>query len=108
MFARVATFSLTDPSRVAEISERIRAAAEPITREFPGWQGATQMLDRNAGKMVVINYFDSEENMQAAESAFEDMPQRFDESLREQIRQIAGGRQSVERFEVLGQPTVGG
>ncbi len=108
MFARMATFTLSDPSRVADMSERIRAAAEPITRELPGWQGAAQMLDRDGGKMVVIHYFDTEENMSAAESTFEDMPQRFDESLREEIRRIAGGRQSVDRFEVLGEARVGG
>ena len=39
--------------------------------------------------------------MEAAEETFETMPQRFPDDLKERIRQVAGGRQSVEKFEVL-------
>ena len=102
MFARMATFQVTDPDAFAGVADRVREAVEPVVESLPGWQGATQMLDRNGGKMVVIHYFDSEENMQAAEETFETMPQRFDEDLRERIQQIASGRQSVDKLQVLG------
>lgn len=101
MFARMASFSVTDPSAVMEMAERIREAAQPIVESLDGWQGATQMIDRENGKLVVIHMFDSEENMRASEPTFETMPERFPEELRDRMREIAGGRQSVERFQVL-------
>ena len=102
MFARMATFSVSDSSEYAEVGERIREAAQPILDSLPGWQGAMQMLDRENGTIAILHVFDTEENMQAAESTFETLPERFPEELRERMRAIAGGRQSVQRFEVLG------
>ena len=103
MYARMATFSVDDPSEYAEIGEQIRQAAQPIVEALPGWQGATQMLDRENGSIAILHLFDSEENMQAAESTFETMPERFPDELRERMRAMAGGRQWVQRFEVLGE-----
>jgi hypothetical protein len=101
MFARMATFSLTDPTAVEEMNERIDAAVRPIVEPLAGWRGVTQLLDREGGRMLVIHFFDTRENMEAAEPTFEEMPQRFDQSLREYVGRVAGGRQSVERFEVV-------
>jgi hypothetical protein len=103
MYARLATFSVGEGSGYEEMSERIRDAAQPIIEEIPGWQGATQMLDRENGTVAILHLFDSEENMQAAESTFETMPERFPDDLRERMQAMAGGRQSVQRFEVLGE-----
>ena len=101
MYARMATFAVGDWSGYQEISERIRDAAQPIVEGLPGWQGALQMLDRENGTVAILHLFDSEENMTAAESTFETMPERFPDDLRERMRAMAGGRQSVQRFEVL-------
>lgn len=108
MFARMATFSVTDPERAAGMSGRIREAVLPVTERLQGWQGATQMLDRKAGKLAVIHFFDTAENMEAAEPTFESMPQQFSEDLRQQIQEIAAGRQAVEKYEVLGEHRISG
>lgn len=101
MFARMATFGVSDVTAVEKTGERIRAAVEPVVEGLQGWKGAVQMLDREGGKLAVINFFDTKENMEAAESTFEVMPDKFDDELKEQIRRIASGRQSVEKFELL-------
>lgn len=98
MFARMATFQ-TSPEALG-LLDRIREAATPIAERMPGWQGATQLVDRDTAKIVVIHYFDTRENMEAAEETLETLPQQFDDELRQQVQQIAGGRQSVEWFEV--------
>ena len=97
MFARMATFQVDDIERMVGMADRIRDAAMSTIEGLTGWQGATQMVDRSGGKLVVIHYFDSEENMQAAESTFQEIPQRVPE-----VQQIAGGLSSVERYEVIG------
>ena len=101
MFARMATFTVNDPDRAIEMGGRVRAVIEPLTAQLPGWQGATQMIDRAGGKLVVMHVFDTQENMDAAESTFETMPQHFDDDLRQFVQQVASGRQSVEKFEIL-------
>ena len=97
MFARIATFEGID----VEAAERVLPDVHPrllsIVRGMPGWQGTLQLVDRSAGKVRTINLFDSEENMQAAESTFQEIPQRVPE-----VQQIAGGLSSVERYEVTG------
>ncbi len=101
MYARLATFSVPDGSEYDEMSGRIREAVQPIVEGIPGWQGAMQMLDRENGTVAILHLFDSEENMAAAESTFEAMPERFPDDVRERMRAMAGGRQSVQRFEIL-------
>ena len=108
MFARMATFSVKDPNQIGDMADRIRDAARPIVESLPGWQGATQMLDRQSGKLAVIHLFDTEEHMQAAEETFETLPSRLPEDLQQMVREIASGRQSVERYEVLGDMRVSG
>ena len=97
MFARVATFEGVDVSAAEGSFQRIRDAVRPIVEGLPGWQGATQLLDREGGKLVVIQLFDTRENMDAAEQTFEEMPRQIPEA-----QQVAGRRRSVEKFEVLG------
>ena len=102
MHARLATFSIgDDPSAYTDVADEIRNAAQPIVETLPGWQGGMQLLDRENNTVAVLHLFDTEENLQAAESTFETMPERFPEELRERMRTMAGGRQSVQRFEVL-------
>ena len=97
MFARVATFEGVDVAAAEPVMETARPQLLSIAQGMPGWQGVLQLVDRQAGKVLTITLFDTEENMRAAEQTFEDMPNRVPE-----VRQIAGGRSSVERFEVTG------
>ncbi len=108
MFARMATFNVTDPESAAGMSARIREAALPVLEQLQGWQGATQLLDRQSSKLAVIHFFDTAENMEAAEPTFESMPQKLPEDVRQQVQKVAGGRQTVERYEVLGEHRMSG
>ena len=78
-----------------ETIDAVRPRLLSIVQEMPGWQGTLQLVDRQGGKVLTITLYDSEENMQAAEPTFEEMPSRVPE-----VQQIAGTRRSVERFEV--------
>lgn len=97
MFARVATFEGVDVATAQETIEAVRDRLISITQGMPGWQGVLQLADAQSGKIMTISLFDSEENMQAAEQTFEDMPRQVPE-----VQQVAGRRSSVERFEVTG------
>ena len=105
MFARMATFEGVDAERAEPVMGQIREKAEEIVSQLPGWQGATQLFDRQNGKVVVIQFFDSEENMEAAEPTFEEMPRQLGPELMEQV---AGRRRSVEKFAVLAERRLAG
>ena len=95
MFARVATFEGVDVAAVQQTLGQVRDRIRSIVEGMPGWQGVLQLADRESGKVLTISLFDTEENMRAAEQTFEDIPRQVPE-----VRQMAGGRASVERFEV--------
>ena len=105
MFARIATFEGIDGSGVEQTLEKARERVIPILEGLPGWRGATQLYDDRNGKVVVINFFDSEANMEAAEPTFEDLPRQLGQEF---MQQVAGGRRSVEKFKVLADRRVGG
>lgn len=96
MFARIATFEGIDAGTSEDVMERVRDRAVSILEGMPGWQGGMQLIDRSGGRVMTISFFDTEENMQAAEPTFESMPQQIPE-----VREMAGSRSSVQRFEVL-------
>ncbi len=96
MFARIATFEGIDAGTSEDVMQRVRDRAVSILEGMPGWQGGMQLIDRSGGRVMTISFFDTEENMQAAEPTFESMPQQIPE-----VREMAGGRSSVQRFEVL-------
>ncbi len=98
MFARIATFEGIDPGTSADVMERVRDRAVSILEGMPGWQGGMQLIDRSGGRAMTVSFFDTEENMHAAEPTFESMPDQIPE-----VRQMAGGRTSVERYEVVGE-----
>lgn len=99
MFARVATFEGVDASRADETMPVVRERATSILEKLAGWQGAMQLLDRDNGKLLVLQVFDSKENMEAAESTFETMPQRLGPEIQQML---TGGPPSVDRFEIMG------
>ena len=103
MFARMATFDGVNVETAEPAMERVREKAQQIVAELPGWQGAMQLLDRRNGKVVVMQFFDSEENMEAAEPTFEELPQRLGPEI---MQQLAGQRRSVDKFEVLAERRV--
>ena len=103
MFVRMATFDGIDVETAEPAMERVREKAQQIVAELPGWQGAMQLLDRRNGKVVVMQFFDSEENMEAAEPTFEELPQRLGPEI---MQQLAGQRRSVDKFEVLAERRV--
>lgn len=95
MYARISRFegiSVT-PELAGQIEEKIA----PILDGMTGWQGGMQLVDLGGGNALTISFFDTEENMKAAEPTFEELPQKLGE-LREQL---GGERTSVERYEVV-------
>ena len=103
MFARMATFDGVDLETAGPAMESVREKAEQILMELPGWRGAMQMIDRRNNRVVVMQLFDSEENMDAAEPTFEEMPERLGPEI---MQQLAGRRRSVDKFEVLAERRV--
>jgi hypothetical protein len=62
-----------------------------------GWQGGMQLVDLGGSKALTLSFFDTEENMKAAEPTFEEMPQKLGD-LRDRL---GGERTSVEHYEVV-------
>jgi hypothetical protein len=98
MFARMATFEGVDADTAGRTLNEVRERVEPLMRGLAGYQGYVDLMDRSSGKAVTIAFFDSEENLNAAEPTFdEEMPRQ----LGDLIGPWAGRRTGVERFEVV-------
>ena len=95
MFARVARFE--GAASGADPFAQVRDRALEILESMSGWQGGMQLVDREGGRIMNIALFDSEENMRAAESTFEEMPQR----LGLDPEQMPARRAGVEWYEVV-------
>ena len=95
MFGRLATFEGGNVEQAQEVTAGVRDRLRTIVQGLEGWQGVLQLVDRDSGTMMTLQLFDTEENMRAAESTFEDMPNQVPE-----VRQIAGQRASVKYFEI--------
>jgi hypothetical protein len=77
--------------------DEVRERVEPIVRGLPGYQSYLDLMDRPKGKAVTIVFFDTEQNLNAAEPTFdEEMPRQLGDLFGE----WAGRRTAVERFEV--------
>jgi hypothetical protein len=99
VFARISSFEGVDASGAETAMPVARERARSVLENVNGWQGAMQMLDRANGKFVVLHVFDSAENMEAAESTFENMPQQLGPEVQEML---AGKRPSIGKFEIMG------
>ena len=98
MFARIATFDGVDIAEEERTLDAVRERVEPLMRGMAGFRGYMELVDRRAGRALTVSFFDSEENMQAAESTFEEeMPKQ----LGELMGPWAGRRSAVDRYEVL-------
>lgn len=98
MFVRVLTLDGIDPDKVVEFGEAAREVTRPILQGLEGYKGAVQMLDREGRRLRNAVFFESEENVRAAEGTFDSMPQRLPEQLREMVRQA---QRRVDVFEVM-------
>ena len=99
MFVRIATFEGVDASAFEQAAPDARERAASILQGLSGWKGAAQLLDRRSGTLAIVQVFDTEQNMEAAESTFDTMPQR----LGEMAKVLGGPPRSVNKFEVMGQ-----
>jgi heme-degrading monooxygenase HmoA len=98
MFARLATFEGVDAEEADRTLDEMTKRVEPLMRALPGFKGYVDLMDRASGKAVTISFFDSEENLTAAEPTFdEEMPR----ALGDLMEQMSGRRTSVERYEVV-------
>jgi hypothetical protein len=98
VFARVATFEGLDVARAEQTMKENEARAVEILEGLDGWTGGMTLVDRQSGKVLAVNLFESEEALQAAEPTFEEMPRRAGPDVQQNI---ASRRTSVERFEVV-------
>lgn len=98
MFVRVLTLEGIDPNKVIEFGDAAREATRPILEGLEGYKGAVQMLDREGRRLRNAVFFESEENVRAAEPTFDSMPQRLPEPLREMVQQA---QRRVDVFEVI-------
>jgi allantoicase len=98
MFARMATFEGVDADASDQAMGQVRERVEPLMRALSGYRGYVDLMDRSSGKAVTIAFFDTEENLNAAEPTFdEEMPKQ----LGDLMGPWAGRRTAVERFEVV-------
>ena len=99
MYARVATFEGVNMDAAERTMKEADERMEPIMRSIEGLQGSMELADKATGKFIAISFFDTEENMQAAEKVFdEDMPK----ALGDLMEDWEGSRTSVDRYEIVG------
>ena len=98
MFARIATFEGIDVEAAERTLDEARQRIDPIVRGMTGSHGYMELVDRANAKATTIAFFDSEENMLAAEHTFdEEMPKQ----LADLFEQWSGRRTSVDRYEIV-------
>jgi heme-degrading monooxygenase HmoA len=94
MHARVSTLQM-DPGRIDDAVRQLEDQDVPKLQQADGYWGLTLFGDRSSGKVVAASYWDSQEQMDAAEDAGRDARQRAAETGG------ATGEPQVERFEVV-------
>lgn len=93
MHARQTTLQM-DPDRIDAASSQLEEQDLPSWRDLDGFRGFTLFADRSSGKVLGISYWDSREQMEAAEETVKESRRRAAET---------GGATSepqVELFEV--------
>jgi heme-degrading monooxygenase HmoA len=93
MYARVAAFEDRDMSLADELIAKVR---DDVGRKdsIPGAHGFLMLVDREHGTALGITLFATEQELRAAEPAFEEMASKIPVEMR-------GRRVSVEVYEVL-------
>ena len=90
MYARVAVFEGRDMTGADDLIAKVRGQSDSI----PGLQGFLMLIDRDQGTALGITLFPTEQAIDAAEPAFDQMAAAIPEDQR-------GRRVSVGRYEVL-------
>lgn len=88
MFVRVVRFTDVDPQRVEDLTSKIDESEGPP--EGVKATGLQMILDSDQGTAVVLQFFDSAEDMRDSEQAFDSMD----------ASDTPGTRASVDRGEV--------
>lgn len=92
MFARVASFEGGDEERLRQLNEERMSTG---TMDLPaGLKSAMVLGNSESGRRMFITFFDSREEIKAAESRFESMGDEIPEEVR-------GRRTSVDVYEVV-------
>lgn len=68
MFARLTQIT-SDPARVDELVEQLKAEMLPVFQQQQGYLGTISSADRTTGRGAVATYWDSMENLRASEGA---------------------------------------
>jgi hypothetical protein len=90
--ARVSTIRAT-PETVDELVRFAEDTILPEARELDGWTGVIGIVNRSAGKAKLITLWESEEALQASETAGDDLRRRSAEH-------VSGEIAAVGRFQV--------
>lgn len=93
MHARMTTIQM-NPDRIDEAASQLEEQDLPAFEQLDGFRGFTLFAERSGGSVIGISYWDSKEQMDAAEDAVKDARRRAAET---------GGatkEPQVERFEV--------
>ena len=93
MYARIASFEGRDKSLADELIGKVREGARGEDT-IPGAQGFLMLVDRELGTALGITLFATEQDLRAAEPAFEEMAKTIPEEMR-------GRRVSIDIYEVL-------
>ena len=92
MYARVASFEGGDMEKIRQIAEEARTSG---TMDMPeGIKRTLVLADREANRRQFITFFESREELDAAEQKFESMGDEISEDVR-------GRRTSVDVYEVV-------
>lgn len=75
MHARMSTIQM-NPDRIDQAVGQLEEQDLPGWKELDGFRGFTLFADRSSGKVFGISYWDSKEQMDAAEAVVSDARQR--------------------------------
>ena len=92
MYARIATFEGGDNERLQQINEERMQSGEMQPPE--GMKRAMVLADRDGNRRLFVAFFDSREQIDAAQERFEQMGDEIPEDVR-------GRRTSVDVYEVV-------
>ena len=92
MYARIAAFEGGDTERLQKMNEERMQSGEMQPPE--GMKRAMVLADRESNRRLFVAFFDSREQVQAAEQRFEQMGDEIPEDVR-------GRRTSVDVYEVV-------
>ena len=68
MYARV-TISQVQSGKTDEGIQIFRDAVLPVAQQQPGFKGVSQLVDRGNNKVIIITFWETEEDMKAGESS---------------------------------------